>query len=134
VVAQEVKNLAEQSKAATAQIKMILNDIQKATTAAVMATERGNKAVDTGLILVTAAGRTIDTLGERVTSSVEAALQIGASSHQQLIGMDQLVEAIANIKQATGQNFDGAKQLEESAKNMAALSNRLQDLFAAFKV
>ncbi len=134
VVAQEVKNLAEQSKAATAQIKMILNDIQKATSSAVMATERGNKAVDAGLLLVNEAGRTIDTLGERVTSSVEAALQIGASSHQQLIGMDQLVEAIANIKQATSQNVDGAKQLEESAKNMAALSNRLQELFAAFKV
>lgn len=134
VVAQEVKNLAEQSKAATAQIKIILNDIQKAATSAVMATERGNKAVDAGMILVNEAGRTIDTLGERVTSSVEAALQIGASSHQQLIGMDQLVEAIANIKQATGQNVDGAKQLEESAKNMAALSNRLQELFAAFKV
>jgi light-regulated signal transduction histidine kinase (bacteriophytochrome) len=35
VVAQEVKSLAEQSKQATAQVRTILHDIQKATTAAV---------------------------------------------------------------------------------------------------
>ena len=38
VVAQEVKSLAEQSKQATNQVRTILSDIQKATTAAVMAT------------------------------------------------------------------------------------------------
>ena len=37
VVAQEVKSLAEQSKQATAQVRTILNDIQLATSAAVMA-------------------------------------------------------------------------------------------------
>ena len=44
VVAQEIKNLAEQSKQATTQVRTILNDIQKATSAAVMATEQGSKA------------------------------------------------------------------------------------------
>ncbi len=48
VVAQEVKSLAEQSRQATAQVRVILNDIQKATTAAVMATEQGSKAVEAG--------------------------------------------------------------------------------------
>jgi methyl-accepting chemotaxis protein len=39
-VAQEVKSLAGQSKQATAQVRSILGDIQKATSAAVMATEQ----------------------------------------------------------------------------------------------
>src|SRR4028119_1286641 len=46
VVAQEVKSLADQSKQATTQVRTILNDIQKATGAAVMATEQGSKAVE----------------------------------------------------------------------------------------
>ncbi len=46
VVAQEVKSLAEQSRQATAQVRSILNDIQKATAAAVMATEQGSKVVE----------------------------------------------------------------------------------------
>ena len=40
VVTQEVRNLAEQSKQATVQVRSILNDIQKATNAAVMVTEQ----------------------------------------------------------------------------------------------
>ena len=49
VVAQEVRNLAEQSKQATIQVRSILNDIQKATNAAVMVTEQGSKAVEAGV-------------------------------------------------------------------------------------
>src|SRR2546428_2516980 len=49
VVAQEVRNLAEQSKQATAQVRTILTDIQNATSTAVMATELGAKAVDAGV-------------------------------------------------------------------------------------
>ena len=51
VVAQEVKSLAEQSKQATAQVRAILGDIQKATSGAVMATEQGSKAVEAGVKL-----------------------------------------------------------------------------------
>src|SRR5208283_2790829 len=49
VVAQEVKSLAEQSKQATAQVRGILGDVQKATSAAVMATEQGSKVVEAGV-------------------------------------------------------------------------------------
>ncbi|HYR59425.1 MAG TPA: CHASE3 domain-containing protein, partial [Chthoniobacteraceae bacterium] len=49
VVAQEVRSLAEQSKQATLQVRAILNDIQKATSSAVLATEQGSKAVEIGM-------------------------------------------------------------------------------------
>ena len=49
VVAQEIKSLAEQSKQATAQVRTILSDSQKATGAAVMVTEQGSKAVEAGV-------------------------------------------------------------------------------------
>src|SRR5438128_3440680 len=49
VVAQEVKSLAEQSRQATTQVRAILSDIQKATSAAVMATEQGGKVVEAGV-------------------------------------------------------------------------------------
>ncbi len=44
VVAGEVKALADQSKKATAQVRQILGEIQKATNAAVMVTEQGRRA------------------------------------------------------------------------------------------
>src|SRR5205814_1283304 len=45
VVALEVKSLAQQSRQATAQVRSILGDIQKATSNAVVAAEQGARAV-----------------------------------------------------------------------------------------
>src|SRR6185437_10071117 len=48
VVAQEVKSLAVQSRQATAQVRSLLNDIQKATGSAVSAAEQGSRVVEAG--------------------------------------------------------------------------------------
>ncbi|MEO6666724.1 MAG: methyl-accepting chemotaxis protein, partial [Nitrospiria bacterium] len=101
VVAQEVKSLAEQSKQATAQVRTILSDIQKATSAAVMATEQGSKAVEAGVKQSAEAGETIRVLAESIVEAAQAATQIAASSQQQLVGMDQVALAMENIKQAS---------------------------------
>src|SRR5205823_8373543 len=56
VVASEVRNLAEQSKQATGQVRAILGDIQQATTGAVLATEQATKVVEDGRTLALGAG------------------------------------------------------------------------------
>lgn len=134
VVAQEIKILAEQSKGATKEIKTILNDIQKATSAAVLATERGNKAVDSGVNLSRQAGVALQQLTDSIAESASAAGQIGATSQQQLSGMDQLASAMESIKGATRQNVDGALQLESAAKSLEDLSGQLQQATEKFTV
>jgi myosin heavy subunit len=125
VVAQEVKSLAEQSKQATSQVRSILADIQKATGSAVLATEQGNKAVDAGMKQSTDAGEVIRVLAEGVAEAAEAATQIAASSHQQMVGMDQVAMAMDNIKQASAQNAAGAKQAEGAAQSLHDLGRKL---------
>jgi methyl-accepting chemotaxis protein len=128
VVAQEMKRLTSQAKEATTQIETILGDIQRAAGRSVMAAERGGKAVERGADLANTAGETIIALEGHVNTSAGAAEQIGGSSSQQLIGMDQLVQAIGNIKTATQQNVDGARQLEEATRNLSALAQSLRNL------
>ena len=125
VVAQEVRSLAEQSRQATTQVRTILMEIQKATSAAVMATEQGTKAVIAGVRQATDAGESIRMLAGNVGEASQAATQIAASSQEQLVGMDQIASAIANIRQATIQNLAGTKQLELSAQNLQELGGRL---------
>ncbi len=72
VVAQEIKNLAGQSKQATLQVRNILFDIQKATGAAVMATEQGSKAVEAGVIQSAQAGEAIRILAKSSNEAVSA--------------------------------------------------------------
>jgi methyl-accepting chemotaxis protein len=128
VVAQEVKSLAEQSKQATAQVRGILGDVQKATTEAVMATEQGTKAVDRGVSVAAEAGDAIAKLAESIGESAQAATQIAASSQQQLVGMDQIATAMENIRQATTQNVAGTKQAEQAAQTLNALGGRLRSM------
>lgn len=134
VVAQEVKSLAEQSKQATAQVRTILNDIQKAMGDAVMATEKGTKTVEAGMIKTTEAGESIKVLTDSIAESSQAATQIAASSQQQLAGMDQIVMAMEGIKQATTQNVASTKQVEASLKNFHELGQKLRQLVERFKI
>jgi methyl-accepting chemotaxis protein len=134
VVAQEVRNLAEQSKQATAQVRAILNDIQKAISAAVMATEQGSKAVDSGVKQSAEAGESIRVLAEGVTISAQASLQISASTNEQLIGMDQVTLAMENIKTASEQNVAGIRQAEIAAQNLHELGQSLKHLVERYQV
>lgn len=132
VVAQEIKLLSVQSKQATEQIKTILGDIQKATGSAVMATERGTKAVHSGVELMAQSDETIRVMAESIGTSADFALQISSSSQQQLAGVEQVAQAMLSIKDAGQQNMDGARQLEDATLRLETLSNSLKQLSERF--
>jgi methyl-accepting chemotaxis protein len=134
VVAQEVRNLADQSKQATAQVRGILGEIQKATNAAVMVTEQGSKAVEVGVQQAARAGESVQQLAESIAEAAQAAAQIAASSQQQMAGMDQVAQAMESIKTASTQNVASTKQTESAAKNIDDLGRRLKELVAVYKV
>lgn len=128
VVAQEVKNLAEQSKQATNQVRGILNDIQRATNTAVMSTEQAGNAVSTGSAQAAKAGEAILSLARNIETAAEASAQISVSVQQQFAGVDQVTVAMESIKQASEQNVEGTRQLDETAKNLNAMGRELRDL------
>jgi methyl-accepting chemotaxis protein len=134
VVAQEVRSLAEQSKQATNQVRTILHDIQKATSAAVMATEQGHRAVESGVALSAQAGESILALTGGVTEAAQAAMQIAASNQQQSAGIEQVASAMASIKESSAHNVASARQLETSARNLDALGQRMKQLVERYGV
>ena len=134
VVAQEVKSLSEQSRQATAQVRRILGDIQKATGTAVTAIEKGSEAAETGARLSLAAGASIRSLADSSDESADAASQITVSAQQQLAGMGQLAQAADNIRIAAVQNMEGTRQTEIAAHNLHALGERLRLVVARFQV
>lgn len=134
VVAQEIGNLARQSREATSQVQNILNDIQKAISAAVMTTERGSKAVENGVRQSGETGEAIQMLADSIAVAAQAATQIAASSQQQLVGMDQVATAMENIRQASTQNVEGAQQLETAAASLNNLGQKLKQIVGKYKV
>jgi methyl-accepting chemotaxis protein len=134
VVAQEVKSLAQQSKQATSQVRGILGEVQKATSAAVMATEQGTKVVEAGVKQSAAVSQAIRLLTESVSEASQASTQIAASSQQQLVGMGQVAQAMESIKTASAQNVAGTRQAGAAALQLHELGEKLKQLAARYKV
>ncbi|WP_027177997.1 methyl-accepting chemotaxis protein [Maridesulfovibrio bastinii] len=134
VVAREIRNLADQSKQSVAQIQSILADIQKATSTAVMITEEGGKAVESGAQKSSIAGESIIKLSAVVTQSAQSSTQIVASSQEQLAGLDQVAVALGSIKQAGEQNLESSRQLEEAIRELDNQAKSLNSMMDNFKI
>jgi methyl-accepting chemotaxis protein len=133
VVAQEIRLLAEQSKNATAQVRGILSDIQKATNTAVMTTEQGLKVADAGAQNIVQLGQTIHELSEAIQQAAYSSQLIGTSVRQHSVGMEQIAAAMQNINRATFENLTTTNHTKLAAENLNKLSRRLNDLIAGYK-
>jgi len=133
VVAGEVRNLAEQSRQATSQVKDILGEIQKSSNTAVMVTEEGTKRAEAGVQLTQKTGNAIQGIRERIQHAAQAADQIAVSTNEQLTGMDQIVTAMETINQAAAQADAGTRQVEEAAKNLSDLAAKLQEMIGKYQ-
>jgi methyl-accepting chemotaxis protein len=128
VVAQEVKSLAEQSKAAVVQARTVLGDIVKATDLAIQAAGEGQETVEAGRRQSRESDEAIHTLAESASRSAESAIQISASSRQQLAGMEQIDQVMASINQAGEQSASGTRQVQQEIMRLQELAAELREL------
>ncbi|HEY74461.1 MAG: hypothetical protein DRJ03_05855 [Chloroflexi bacterium] len=134
VVATEVRNLAEQSRQATSQVRTILSDIQNGINATVMATEEGDKVVDQGLQLAAQAGTAIEQLAGVIKESAQASAQMMAGGRQQASGVEQIALAMQNINQATVQSLASTRQAEKAAQDLNDLARSLTEIVEQYKL
>lgn len=102
IVANEIKNLSEESKEATKKIGEILSEIQGLTNTSVMLAEDATKLADSGYQLSTTAGETINKLTYSIQNSAEAAFQITSSAMEQQSSLEQLVTTLQKTLATTG--------------------------------
>ncbi len=134
VVANEMKNLAGQSKQATVQVRSILGDIQKAINGSVMLTEEAVKRVESGRQQADVASRTIRELTENIEESVRAFQQIVGGSSQQQIGFEQVTQAFRSIGIASQETAASTKQSEKAASNLNALAKQLRSAVERYRI
>lgn len=134
VVALEVRNLADQNRDATVQVREILGEIQRATNAAVMVTEEGSKGVDEGQQRVNKAGESIKELSHAIEEAAMAAMQIAASTRQQTIGMDQLTQAMRTIKHSTAEMVTRTMEVESSIQRLRKVNDDVHKMLAELKL
>ncbi len=125
VVAGEIKNLADQSKAATVQVKTILGDIQKEINTSVMLTEEAVKRVDVGKHQADVAASAIRNMAANIDQSVQAFQQIVAGTNQQQIGFENVMQALKDLSRGTEQAASSTRQTEKAAANLTTIGAEL---------
>ena len=128
VVAREVRNLSEKSKAATGQVRQILQEVHNAVTQAVHASESGNKTVVMGVEQSEKARKAIRVLSDQIGSAASTARTIATSGQEQMIKLQHMTQAMESIRMASEQNSNTTHQLNEEAQNLNALGQRLKKM------
>ncbi|MBN1886353.1 MAG: hypothetical protein JW850_00120 [Thermoflexales bacterium] len=132
VVAAEVRKLARQSRQATDQVKAILFDIQRATSAAVSATEGGTRGVSEGVQLAAQAQEAIGKLSAVINQSAQLATQVVTGGQQQQTGIEQVVVAMQTINQSMQQSMASTRAAEEAAQDLNKLAVELDDVVSQY--
>ena len=126
-----MRALADQSRQATGEVAAIIQDIQRGTNSAVMATEDGTKRVAEGAEQVQRAGETIERLAASIAAAALAAEQIAASSTQQAVATAQISDAMRSIDEVMEGNTTSARQAEEAALDLDRVANQLKALIGS---
>jgi methyl-accepting chemotaxis protein PixJ len=125
VVAEEVRDLAEQSATSTAEIEQLVEEIQSQTNEVVAAMETGTEQVVTGTKLVQNAREKlnqISTVSKQVNSIVR---EIAIAANTQTKTSDHMGETMQGIAAIA---MDTSKQSEDVARSFSELLQVAQDL------
>ena len=121
VVANEIKNLADQAKEATSQVRGILEQTQKGINTSVMLTEEALKRVENGRERTNVSEQVIRQMANNIQESVQAFQQIVGATNQQQIGLEQVTQALHEIRVASQQTAATTGQLEKAAVELSRL-------------
>lgn len=71
---------------------------------------------------------------KRFSESAQSAAQIAMATEELLLGVDQVTQAMENVKEAGQQNVAGMKDLEGAAANLKDMGRQLTDLLGRYKL
>ena len=128
VVAEEVRTLAERSKRATAQIRAILSEVDKATDEAEKSANEGLEAVTSGRERAASAARTIDELAEANEEAEKTTREIAALAPSQLEASERVIAATEESVEKAVEVRTEAHQSSSSSAELDRLAERLNDL------
>jgi methyl-accepting chemotaxis protein len=129
VVADEVRKLAERSRAATKEIAALIAEVQKGTAEAVAAMQVGAREVETGSELAQRSGAALDEIAAavaasnaavaRITSAVEA---MEAASSNVVCASDTIAAIAQSTNAAAGSMSASALRVNDAVESIAAIS------------
>lgn len=148
VVADEVRKLAEQSRVSADQIANLITEIQEDTNRVVLAIEKGNAEVDSGIRVVEAAGEafqkilnSVQHVADQIQEVSAAAEEMSASTEEVTASVEEM-SRIARDSSQHSQSVVGASEeqlgiineISASVQSLSVMAKELHDVVKQFKL
>ncbi len=134
VVAEEVRSLASQSAAATAEIEKIVAEIQAETNDVAAAMEAGTEQVVLGTKLVDETRQNLNQITEVSAKLNDLVESIAQATVQQSQTSDSVSQTITDVAAIANQTSTEADQVSTSFKQLLEVAQELQGIVGQFKV
>lgn len=128
VVAQEIRKLADQSKASTASIDDLVADIQMAIDSTVMVTQEGRRTVEHGVKMARDTAETFQKLTDSIDNISLSVQQISLNAKQQALAIQQVVDTMSNINYTAAQTATSISQVKEGSEKLNHMIQSLQKM------
>jgi methyl-accepting chemotaxis protein len=134
MVAAEMRRLAENVIESTKEIEGLIEEVRDASGAAVMATEGGVRATETGTTLAQQVSESLRQIVEMAGRTSDAVRAISLATQQQQGGTDLLAEAMADILRITQQSHNATKQVISANGDLSTLARDLRGVVERFQI
>ncbi len=125
VVALEIRRLAEEVFESTEDIKELIQDIQEASHALVLATEEERKTVYRGTQLAEEAGTSLRQIFRMAKLTTESAQRIASATEQQKGASEQVLQSVEVANQSTDRFSRESQQLAATTAELCILADGL---------
>jgi methyl-accepting chemotaxis protein len=134
VVAGEVRQLAERSRAATAQVQHILVEIQRAARASLAVVEESRTRAQDASGLASASGEAIRRLATTIGESSQAATAITHVTRAQGEAVELIWEAMQDVSRVTRESASGIVQLREASRSIGTHADQMQKIVDTYRL
>lgn len=134
VIADEVKDLANQTSEATEKITAMIQNIQKQTKEVIQDMEKGLSQVEEGKVLASQAGNALEEIVASSENLTEIVEQIAVACEEQSNQSTEFMERIAHMKQVTDNSVDEINGIAGSTVQLEKLNEHVKEQLGRFKV
>ena len=134
VVAEEVRNLAQQSTSATAEIEQLVQEIQAQTHEVVLAMDAGTEQVVLGTQLVETSRQKLTQIGEVSHEINQLVREISHAATAQTQASDNVSRSMEQVAAIAHQTSERSEGVAESFESLLQVAENLQVSVAKFKV
>jgi len=134
IVADEVRKLAERTSTATKEIHGMVKKIQSDTERSVKSMDSGRNEVEKGMNLVEEASAAMDSIVQYSEKCLDMIHQIASACEQQSSASDEISSSMEGIAKLTGVTMNSSERIENSSKQLRAVSEQLIHAASWFKM